>query len=734
VCSSDLCGTQPRRSSLTDDFIVMPAPGGDHKILYTYMGNYVYGPQGTVTEIEPGRNAPQLLGICTAAAPAVLPLLQTVTQLGCIGGNAPDDNPLLGHAGITEYPGCVRANQPRNPTNYTSSPDLRPARQRNQGVFYLGNDDAGIESQPHGMGLTYDGKYLAVSNYAVPASIGVAATNGALAAFCNREGLVGGLSVRDVGPLGICGSSFGSAVHVFETTGSYARGKTTDSLKPANVYGSNAYIRSVSAVPDGPRNEPLILHEENEGLMAFGLPHQSHHCVDQKGWVNQGDPSFDNAVSASGVAANSETSRTAASCSEGDSNYVPHKGAFTASMCGGVLYYSPDITLRGDQGNVYGGLGPYWRAVYDVGPCTGVSYFTITDDDRFLIQPVSGIESPPSIDPAGSADFDRDYPREHSRRLLTIDVRPLLAKGKGDTEASKIRCDFPQADLNRAAGTSLGVRATRADLSGGVSAAFNILKHNNEADDCPRVRGAIGQFETGPNGEGLVTSLSNNVSQPGVGYPRLAEVVPEILNGNIGGILLDSSKTGGEPSGNTNGGPGSGNLNSLQNLYTHGGPHFTLYDRVGYQRTPDGQGGYLDLAPLSVNGQKLPRDVLAAYQGDDSGKPAAGTGRFVFIQYFVELNHIGGAGTGSDGDRTICLGKFNRATGKTELDTTFTDELLGTPCIDFDSQARDSWLWPGARGVKGGAKPHAAAFERDGAALFGPGYFPSTPLNPDGNR
>ncbi|HKY91651.1 MAG TPA: hypothetical protein VJM11_11460, partial [Nevskiaceae bacterium] len=47
-----VCGTQPRRSSLTDDFIVMPAPGDNHKILYTYMGNYVYGPQGTVTEID----------------------------------------------------------------------------------------------------------------------------------------------------------------------------------------------------------------------------------------------------------------------------------------------------------------------------------------------------------------------------------------------------------------------------------------------------------------------------------------------------------------------------------------------------------------------------------------------------------------------------------------------------------------------------------------------------------
>ncbi|MGQ0503051.1 MAG: hypothetical protein ACT4P0_10680 [Panacagrimonas sp.] len=721
-----VCGTQPRRSSLTDDFIVMPAPGDNHKILFTYMGNYVYGPQGTVTEIDPGRNAPTLAGICTAAVPAVVPLLQTVTQLGCIGGTAPDDNKLLGHNGITEYPGCVNADQPRNPTQYTSSPDTRKQRQRNQGVFFLGNKDAGIESQPHGMGLTYDGKYLATSDYAVPASIGLAAINGALGAFCGNLGGSGKPGLSNT-PLGLCGSSFGASVRVWETSYTYTKGKTRDSLKPANVYKSNKYLRSVSAVPDGPRREVVLFHEENEGLMAFGLPHQSHHCVGQKGWVNEVagsvDPSFDLAVSPAGVTANNASAISATDCAEGDPGYVPHDGAFTAAMCGGVLFYSPDITIRGDERNAYGGLGPYWRAVYDVGPCTGVSYFTISDDDRFLIQPISGIESPKSIDPAGSG-FDRDYPREHSRRLLTVDIRPLLAKGKANTESSRLECDYPAANASREANTSLGLSATRADLSGGVTGDFNVLRHNNEADDCPRIRGAIGQFETGPHGAGLPTTASNNTSQPGTGYVRLASIVPELLKLNLGGIVLGPEKTGGEPSGLSSG-PGSGNLNSLQNLYTHGGPHFTLYDRVGYQKSPDGTGGYLDLSP-SVLG--TPRDTVVG------GEPASGTGRFTFIQYFVELSHIGGAGTGSDGDRTVCLGKFDKATGATVLDTSFTDELLGTPCVDFDSAARDSWNWPGARGSKGGAKPHAAAFERDGAALFGPGYYPKMPLNPDGAR
>jgi hypothetical protein len=698
--------------------------------MYTYMSNYVYGPGGSITEIDPDRNAPTALGLCVASIPAVVPLLETVEQgglTGCLGGvDQADDNALLGHKGITEYSACVRANQPRNPTEYTSYPDLRASRSFNEGVFYFGNKDVGIEALPHGMALTYDGKYLVNSDYAVAASIGAAAINGALRGLCNQEPLVQGGQSISAGVFGICGSTYGSSVRVWPTSNSYTHGKTKDSLAQANIYSTNAYIRSVSAVPDGPRYEEVIFHNENEGTMGFALPHQSHHVVGQKGWVEYGnDPSFDEAVTPAGVAANAASTVTVASAKPGSANYVPHDGAFTPSMCGGTLFYSPDITLDGNTTNVYGGKGPYWRAVYDVGPCTGVGYLNLTDDDRLLVLPISGIESPASIDPDGSAEFDRDYPREHSRRVLTLDVRPLLAKGHADTAATEISCDFPPADEYRTANTSLGLAATRPDKSGGVSGQFNILKHNNEADDCPRVRGAIGQFETGTLATGAATTMSSNVSEPGVGYCRFGQTIQEIESGTIGNICLNGAQTGGEPSGDTGGGPGSGNLNSVQNFYTHGGPHFTIFDRIGYQATPAGQGGYLDLTPLNDgSGLGLPRDAVQAAVEE----PASGVTRYVFIQYFVELNHVGLPGTGNDGDRTICLGKVDRKTGATVLDTSFTDELLGTPCLDFDSAARDSWLWPGARGVKGTAKPHSAIFERDGAPLFGPGYYPSSPL------
>jgi hypothetical protein len=727
-----VCGTQPRRSSLTDDFIVMPAPGANHKIMYTYMSNYVYGPGGTITEIDPDRKAPTALGLCVASLPAPVPLLESAAQGGILpsllaGVDVADDNALLGHKGITEYSGVVKANQPRNPTEYTSYPDTRVSRSYNEGVFYFGNKDAGIEALPHGMALTYDGKYVVTSDYAVAASIGAAAINGALRGLCNQEPLVTGAKSISAGPLGVCGSSYGSSVRVWPTSNSYTHGKTKDSLSETNVYASNPYLRSVSAMPDGPRHEEVIFHEENEGTMGFALPHQSHHTVNQIGWVNLGDPTFDKAITPAGVAANTASTTYLQSSRKGGTNYVPHDGAFTPSMCGGVLFYSPDITIAGNETNVYGGKGPYWRAVYDVGPCTGVGYLNLTDNDEYLVLPVSGIESPASIDPDGAAEFDRDYPREHSRRILTLDIRPLLAKGHADTADTKIECDFPPPDASRTANTTLGTKATRADLSDGISGKFNILKHNNEASDCPRVRGVIGQFETGPNGTGLATTMSSNTAEKGVGYCRFGQTIQEVESGTLGNICLTAAKVGGEPSGTTDGGPGSGNLNTLQNFYTHGGPHFTIFDRVGYQASPSGTGGYLDLTPVDDgSGEGVPRDHVV------NGPLFSNVERYVFIQYFVELNHVGLPGTGNDGDRTICLGKIDKKTGATVLDTSFTDELLGTPCLDFDSAARDSWLWPGARGIKGTAKPHSAIFERDGAALFGPGYYPAAPLNPDG--
>jgi hypothetical protein len=160
----------------------------------------------------------------------------------------------------------------------------------------------------------------------------------------------------------------------------------------------NAGPQKIIQVPAGPRVEPNRVQKEPEGLMEVGLTH-----------LHQ------------------------------------HKGAFTASMMGGTLFYSPDITAP----------SPVFREVYDVGPGAGASLFIITADDRYLILPVAGILSP------GDPDYDRDYRGEHSRRLVALDIRRLLAAGQ------QIECDAPRVVIGPDGFTK------------------RILGHNNGAPDCP---------------------------------------------------------------------------------------------------------------------------------------------------------------------------------------------------------------------------------------------------------
>ena len=122
-----------------------------------------------------------------------------------------------------------------------------------------------------------------------------------------------------------------------------------------------------------------------------------------------------------------------------------HKGAFTASMQGGSLFYSPDITAP----------SPVFREVYDVGPGAGASPFIVTADDRYLILPVAGILSP------GDPNYDRDYRGEHSRRLVALDIQRLLAAGL------RVECDAPRV------------------VMGPDGFTKKILGHNNGAPDCP---------------------------------------------------------------------------------------------------------------------------------------------------------------------------------------------------------------------------------------------------------
>jgi hypothetical protein len=127
-----------------------------------------------------------------------------------------------------------------------------------------------------------------------------------------------------------------------------------------------------------------------------------------------------------------------------------HKGVFAATMGGGSIWYAPDATA--DR--------PAFRLVYRVGPGASAAVFYITPDDRFLVQPIQGAWSP------GDPAYNRDYPGEHSRRVIALDIQKLLKAG------AAVHCAAPPV-------------VTRQGIIQSIPA------RNNGAEDCPTVTGEV---------------------------------------------------------------------------------------------------------------------------------------------------------------------------------------------------------------------------------------------------
>jgi hypothetical protein len=133
---------------------------------------------------------------------------------------------------------------------------------------------------------------------------------------------------------------------------------------------------SVSRMPDGPRAERNPGHEEPTGIMETTV-------------TNQHD----------------------------------HKGAFAESMCGGVIYYTPDITVK----------KPVWREVFDdttaakeINPnvtegagCDGGGWLQTSPDDHYLYHAVIG-RSPGALDA-----YDTGAPK----MVYTLDISKLVGAG-----------------------------------------------------------------------------------------------------------------------------------------------------------------------------------------------------------------------------------------------------------------------------------------------------------------
>lgn len=143
---------------------------------------------------------------------------------------------------------------------------------------------------------------------------------------------------------------------------------------------NNPQVVSVTALPDGPRVERNPGHEEPRGIM--------------------------------------ETTVT---------NLPQHRGAFASSMCGGVIYYTPDITLP----------DPIWREVFDDttaagsidplvgegGGCDGGGWVQTSGDDRYLYHAVIG-RGPGAL---GAADTGS------AKMVYVLDIQDLLAAGTSTT-------------------------------------------------------------------------------------------------------------------------------------------------------------------------------------------------------------------------------------------------------------------------------------------------------------
>lgn len=383
----------------------------------------------------------------------------------------------------------------------------------------------------------------------------------------------------------------------------------------------------VIQMPDGPRHEDNQIHEEPEGLMAMRVTHGTFGA----------------------------------------------KGAFVASMCGGALYYSPDITRA----------KPEFRLVYDFGACTGASVFTITQDDGFIFMPISGIQAD------GDPIHDRDYAGEHNRRIAVLDIRKLLRAG------NRYQCNAAPA---AAWATDAGVKTPLGeDLTTGPSGLVyrnrgdmfhgSVFWPNNGKHDCPQL---VDQVDySGPGEDGLVGTADDH---------------PD-------------------------------------NETSRGGPHFTVHDRNDrYVATSN---YFVDLREFAIKDVDLLLSAIGlghafvspdpsfpisyppgAWDPDnqDNNFPPGGLGAV-----HEALGIAGGKGnilpgTGSVGDDTVCMMKWNRLRTNLVLDRRFNAGDPGSPegCIDMDfGDTGKQWPANGARHADAGnGTPHGLSFLKVGSHRF----------------
>jgi len=371
------------------------------------------------------------------------------------------------------------------------------------------------------------------------------------------------------------------------------------------------------------------------------------------------------------------------------------KGAFVASMCGGSIFYAQDITVP----------KPEFKLVYDFGTCVGASVFTLTKDDSFMFLPLSGLQV------IGDPTHDRDYQGEHDRRIAILDLRPLIARGN----SGSIKCDkspawawanvpyivakfFPALMSPLGQGITLGAGIFPYPNKGDLHYAGNYWP-NNAASDCPKLvdrvdfsgdgeDGVFGTADDHPDAETSRGGPHFTVHDADDIYIATSNYFVDLRNYAIKdvGLLLEALGLGQAWC--------DEEINETLNGHAHppGGPRDGDYP-------PGGLGNIFDA--LGVPG------VPAALATNDCQKNG-------------QANIL--PGTGSGGDDTVCMMKWNRTKRDMVLDASFNknDPTSPTGCIDLDfGDTGKSWPANGARNPgAGNGKTHAMSFYTPGNLRF----------------
>lgn len=182
------------------------------------------------------------------------------------------------------------------------------------------------------------------------------------------------------------------------------------------------------------------------------------------------------------------------------------KGFFAESMCGGGVFFTPDITkLQGDSSGQFkevwnDGLstlavnGAGGSFANEPGGCSGGSWIQVAPNNRTLFHSIIG-RTPLS---------DQYYDQGQAKLIYDIDISKLIK----DAQSGHVVCDL-----------SAGIHEGGLNLSG--IQVFNLLAQGQQVADCPRLISTLVVNDPTTGGPHWAALDNNSIDQNGMPY-RLA--------------------------------------------------------------------------------------------------------------------------------------------------------------------------------------------------------------------